>query len=109
MYTQEQKKELLIILGGEDCTFYEIKVFKPLFIHKTEIVDMVEGTYGNSMFEDHKLSVYCKDSEEYYLEVGAMKKKSMLNSLIQKAPLDQVPLYVNSIPEIVRWRLRIGV
>lgn len=33
---------------------------------------------------------------------------SMLHTLINFEPLIRVPLYINKIPEIVAWRLRVG-
>lgn len=41
-------------------------------------------------------------------KINQLKKNSVLIKFLHSTPLKKVPLYMNKLPELCKWRLRIG-
>jgi len=105
MYTEEQSMELYRILGdinsdtSQNIHWIWIKIFYLIRVRKITLDSMLSGT-----FEQLIVSGTLLNSEFDYLQ--RLKK---LNAFINNVELENVPLYINTIPDVARWRLFIGV
>jgi len=109
MYTEEQTRVFFDMLGIE-AHFYWITVMSPLGVERTTLIEIFGGRYkpvipvlSPSSFVDSS------NSEWFFEEVKRSRQIMMLNAFATNVKLNRVPLYINTIPEVARWRLSIGV
>jgi hypothetical protein len=103
MYTEEQKSELYCILGGKRFV-YHIKVFHVIGVEESTLNSMLDGNYIHQIRPTPAYS----DETDLYSEIAMVQRIGKLNAIINTVMLEKVPLYINTIPDIVQWRLFIG-
>lgn len=103
MYTKEQKDELYRILGGHQHV-YHIKVFHIIAVGEDILCSMLEGSYVQPILT----AAHYSDESDFYSEIAMVQRFGKLNAIINMVKLKNIPLYINTIPEIAQWRLFIG-
>lgn len=95
---------------GNGLYLCQIKVMNPIEIEPSTIRDIFLGKYKPSIpVLSSSASVDSSNSEWFYEEVKRSRQNMMLNAFANNVKLNKVPLYINTIPEVARWRLSIGV
>jgi hypothetical protein len=103
MYTKEQKDELYRILGGHQYV-YHIKVFHLIAVGEDILCIMLEGSYKLPILTAARYS----DENDFYREIAMIQRFRKLNAIINIVKLENIPLYINTVPEIAQWRLLIN-
>ena len=115
MYSEEDKSLLYNILGGSWFS-YSITVISIINIEKTVLDLILNGdfnTYNKQgvSYTSQSLSALSErrgsDEEERQGLIVRSRRIVMLNAFINEVELKKVPLYINNIPELSRWRLQI--
>jgi hypothetical protein len=106
MYTDEQKADLFNILGGRGhLPLYWIKVFQEIAVTENTLTSILDGRYKPLIIPDSCFS----NEVSLYSEITQNLRIHKLNAFVNIVKINKVPLYINTIPEIARWRLSIGV
>jgi hypothetical protein len=105
MYTEEQRMKLYRILGDihwstpQITIWIWIKVFYLIRVKKSTLNSILCDTFEQLIASDTLL----KSEFDHLLRLEELK------ALITTVKLENVPLYINTIPDVARWRLFIGV
>jgi hypothetical protein len=111
-YTEKQVQVLYKILGEISRDRYEITVITPIEIDKRILQSILYNRY-KPLFSDseiNRIMQYSTESEEdRNFVIIYQRRLGMLNTFINIIKLKEVPLYINKIPEVAKWRFQIGV
>lgn len=111
-YLEEQIEVLYKLLGGVSKYNYEIVVITPIEIDKRVLQSILYNKY-KPLFSDSEINRIMQYSSESYEDKNIVvmdeRRLGMLNTFVNVIKLKKVPLYLNKIPEVAKWRLQIGV
>lgn len=105
-YSIEEKELLYNILGGKRF-FYTLTVIEEIDIDKIILDSILEGNY-QQLIKNYSVRAIDSNLEHGDQECATLVKSRrilMLYTFVNSVVLKKVPLYINRIPEVTKWRL----